>query len=53
MSRIEKAVKDLIRALDNGAEFPDVDWKIAAKHKVSLDSLIEAYDKACEYEAQV
>ena len=48
MSRIEKAVKELIRALDNGAEFPDIDWRIAEKYKVSLDSLIEAYDKACE-----
>lgn len=50
MSRIEKAVKDLIKALDRGAEFPDVDWRIAQKHKVSLDDLIEAYDRACEYE---
>ena len=44
MSRIEKALKELNKALDNGAEFPDIDWKIAGKYKIPLEKLVEAYD---------
>ena len=44
MNRLETALAELNAKIDNGAEFPDVAYRIALKNMVSLERLTEAYD---------
>lgn len=42
--RLENAYRELLALIRDGAEFPDVDWKVADKHHVYRDDLVNEYD---------
>lgn len=42
--RLLAALHELLKELAKGKEFPDCDYKIAAKHNVTRDELVTAYD---------
>lgn len=52
MTRLWDAMKELLAAIDAGGEYPDLEWKVSRKHRVSPSKIREAYDDK-EYCAQV
>ncbi len=43
--RLVDALAKLNDLIEQGAEIPDVDWKVAKEHQVSLEDLMRAYDE--------
>lgn len=44
MTTLERALEALLELIRNGWEYPDAEWKISQRFKVSHDELREAYD---------
>jgi len=42
---IEKALQDLLSEIEEGNEFPDAAWRIACRHLVDYQALVDAYDE--------
>lgn len=43
--RIDAALADLLREIAAGAEYPDAQWRVSQRHRVSADALQAAYDE--------
>lgn len=44
MTKLDKALKELLEQVANGREFPDAVFEVSYKHKVSESKLTELYD---------
>ena len=42
--RIEDALHELLRQIDEGAEYPDAQFRISQKFRITGDELQDAYD---------
>lgn len=44
---MENALKNLLRRIEAGEEYPDASWTVSCRENVSYEALQEAYDEYC------
>ena len=48
-TRLDAALKDLLKRIDHGQEFPDACFASACKFLVPYSALVDAYDNHCSH----